>query len=66
MTPNTDTGMRSLSAEEIQDVAGAVYNQLFKVSVGDWSLVVFTDDGHLGAGLEHRVGNKTYTKTGTL
>jgi hypothetical protein len=63
---NTRSELRTLTVEEIDGVSGAEYKQLFKASIGDWSLVIFTDDGHLGAGLEHRVGDKTYTKTGTL
>lgn len=63
---NTNSELRSLTVEELDAVSGAEYKQLFKGSIGSWSLVIFTDDGKLGAGLEHRVNGKTYTKTGTL
>jgi hypothetical protein len=59
---NTNSELRALSAEEIDGVSGAEYKQLFKGSVGSWSVVIFTDDGKLGVGIEHKVGNKTYTK----
>ena len=58
--------LRNLTAEELDAVSGAEYTQVFKGTIGNWSLVIFTDDGKLGAGIEHKVGGKTYTKTGTL
>lgn len=63
---DSNSELRNLTAEELDAVSGAEYTQVFKGSIGSWSLVIFTDDGKLGAGIEHKVGGKTYTKTGTL
>jgi hypothetical protein len=62
---NTNSELRSLTVEELGAVSGAEYQQVFKGSIGSWSLVIFTDDGKLGVGIEHKVKGKTYTKTGT-
>lgn len=63
---NTNNELRGLTIDELDAVSGAEYKQLFKGSVGSWSLVIFSDDGKLGVGVEHRVNGKTYTKTGML
>ena len=63
---NTNNELRSLTIDELDAVSGAEYKQLFKGSIGSWSLVIFSDDGKLGVGVEHRVKGKTYTKTGML
>ena len=63
---NTNSELRSLSVEELDAVSGAEYKQLFAGSIGSWKLVVFTDDGHLGLGLEHTVNGKTTGKVVTF
>ena len=63
---DTSSELRALSLQEMDAVSGAEYKQLFKGSIGSWSVVIFTDDGKLGVGVEHRVNGRTYTKTGTL
>ena len=64
---DSNSELRALSVEEIDGVSGAEYKQLFKGSIGRWSLVIFSDDGKLGVGIEHRANDgKTYTKTGML
>jgi hypothetical protein len=63
---NANSELRSLSLEELDAVSGAEYKQVFKGSIGSWSIVIFTDDGKVGVGVEHRVKGKTYTKTGML
>ena len=63
---NTNSELRSLTIEELDAVSGAEYKQVFKGTIGSWSIVIFTDDGKLGVGIEHQVDGKTYTQTGKL